>query len=311
MNIRRSLATLTISAAVSASTVGCSAWSAPKSNQGKTWNPTTWFKKEFQEPVQLAAIWKHDVMSDPLQGDQNGFGARIYFYNEKSQAIPIEGDLTIHGFVTTPTSRQRSHEQPEKKFTFSADQLAGQYNPSDLGASYSIWVPWEGDSGFREEITLIATFKSKQGHLIQAAPTKLFLPGKSRFPDDPSMSDKIQPASFQKKSIPTYDLQPAPVQKESTRITTIDIGGNSRLIREPQTVSVGGGNNNRPSSTSAGDNRSTLQGNHSPEYLQPTAMPQQQLHSPQPHHSPGGPGNLFEARSLPPPPPVGKPNGQQ
>jgi len=189
--------------------------------------------------MSLATIWKADTLTEPGQQEQRGFGARVYFYNDRSQSIPVEGDLVVHGFLTTPSSRQQAEEHADKKFTFSAEQLAGQYSPTDLGASYSIWVPWDADGGFREEVTLVATFKSKGGAVVQGAPTRLFLPGQARMSEDLKLPEAVQQVSYQKSSIPTYDLQASP-PKSQTRITTIELPDDSQLRRDSQGVRVGG-----------------------------------------------------------------------
>lgn len=175
----------------------------------------------------MATIWRADRMAEPGQREMRGFGARVFFYNDKSQPVPVEGDLTVHGYVTTPSSRKEPKDQPDQKFNYSAEQLSSQYSPSDLGASYSIWVPWDED-GYREEITLIATFKSKKGSVVQASPTKIFLPGKSRVPDE-QMPPVTQQVSYKKSASQAYDLGPAPEKLPSTRITTIELPSKSRL----------------------------------------------------------------------------------
>ncbi len=239
MKMRKQLALWALTSATAVGSLGCSAWSPATPRTEKSWKPSTWFKKEFQEPASVATIWKADTIAEPGQPGQRGFGARVYFYNERSQAIPIEGDLVIHGFLTTPSSRKSPNDQADKKFTFSEEQLASQYSPSDLGASYSIWVPWDTEGGFREEITLVATFKSKKGTVVQGAPSRLFLPGKPRYPEALSLPDEVQQISYQKHSFPTYGIDPTP-SKTATRITTIEVPRDAQLGREPEGVSVGG-----------------------------------------------------------------------
>ena len=195
----------------------------------------------------MAAIWKADRMSENLgQPEMRGFGARVYFYNTKSQAVPVEGDLVVHGYVTTPSSRREPREQSDRKFTFTSEQLASQFSPSDMGASYSIWIPWDED-GYREEVTLIATFKSKKGTVVQGSPTKVNLPGKSPVPNETAAEEKFtkgvpaQQVSYSRASIPTYDIAPSPDKMPSTRVTTIDLPRQSRLTRPSTPVSVGAG----------------------------------------------------------------------
>ena len=131
-----------------ASSTGCSSWSSANktTNSSFAWNsPSTWFKKEYQQPSSLAAIWSPDVLVVQNQGSQRGFGGRIYFYNEKSQAIPVDGDLIVHGYEAIGDAEQRAaagnKSRADKVFTFGGEDLATHFSPSQLGASYSIWVP--------------------------------------------------------------------------------------------------------------------------------------------------------------------------
>lgn len=224
---------------VGLSSMGCATWKKP-STEKSSWNPANWFKKEYQEPVSMATIWRSDKMAEPGQREMRGFGARVYFYNDKSQAIPVEGDLIVHGYITTPSSRKEPKEEPDRKFTYSSEQLASQYSPSDLGASYSVWVPWD-EGGFREEVTLIATFKSKKGSVVQGSPTKINLPGKSPLPEEQINEQKkplTQQVSYSKSSMSTYEIAPSPEKIPSTRITTIELPSNSRLTRPNAGVAV-------------------------------------------------------------------------
>jgi hypothetical protein len=234
MSLNRPSALLLCMITVSFSLSGCASWKG--STTERTWNPSTWFKKGYQEPTSMATIWKADRMSEPGQPEQRGFGARIYFYNDKSQAIPVDGDLVVHGYLTTPSSRREQREEPDKKFSFTAEQLASQYSPSDLGASYSVWVPWDKE-GFREEVTLIATFKSKKGVVVQGTPTKIHLPGKSPVPNEGFDNRPLtQQVSYKKSTMSTYDVSPSPERSGSTKITTFELPNNSQLARPAYAV---------------------------------------------------------------------------
>ncbi|MFM8325640.1 MAG: hypothetical protein ACKN9U_12325, partial [Pirellulaceae bacterium] len=49
-----------------------------------------WSKeKEYQMPRSMAVIWSPDVFVAPGATPSRGFGGRIYFYNEKSHAVPV------------------------------------------------------------------------------------------------------------------------------------------------------------------------------------------------------------------------------
>jgi hypothetical protein len=238
---------LGIALAASSTGLGCASWSKPTLGE-KSWNPTTWFKKEYQEPGSLATIWKTDRMAEPGHLEKRGFSGMVYFYNDRSQTVPVEGELVVHGYVTTPSSRRNAQqsEEADQKFVFGAEQMAKQFAPSAMGASYAVWIPWDNEE-FREEVTLIATFKSKKGTVVQSTPTKLTLPGTSRYPEQSdgigSNANKVQakPVGYEKSNIPSYDIKPAVPPIPSTRITTIDVPRASRLSQTvPSSVSVGG-----------------------------------------------------------------------
>ena len=52
----------------------------------------------YPNPVKLAATWTPDTLIQAGRTPTRGFGGRVFFYNEKSQAVPVNGTLTIHGF---------------------------------------------------------------------------------------------------------------------------------------------------------------------------------------------------------------------
>jgi hypothetical protein len=211
---------------------GCSTWSSSTSDSSlSSWSPKQWFKKEYQEPASVAAIWSPDTATTAGQPTMRGFGGRIYFYNQRSQAVPVEGDLIIHGYVTTPGMQDLSTVHSDKRFVFSSEQLTTHFSPSQIGASYSIWVPWDVEGGFREEITLIATFKSKQGSVVQGTPAKLFLPGKSRIESEVvDSSVQTRTVSYVTDAIPTHP-GPNVFNAPMTRTTTIEIPDTAPLSR--------------------------------------------------------------------------------
>lgn len=135
-------------------------------------------KKEYQTPQSINATWTHDVYTTEGKAPTRGFGGRLYFYNERSQAIPVDGELIVYGFDDT----QRNHEgmgieSADKKFRFTAEQFTTHFSESQLGASYSIWIPWDAAPGNKKKIMLIPTFKSKSGQVIRGNAATLLLPG--------------------------------------------------------------------------------------------------------------------------------------
>ncbi len=55
-------------------------------------------KEGIPNTTEHAVIWTEDVLMVTGKPPTRGFGGRIYFYNEKSQAIPVEGELVVYGY---------------------------------------------------------------------------------------------------------------------------------------------------------------------------------------------------------------------
>src|SRR5687767_10324820 len=48
-------------------------------------------ESKFDVPVRIVAIWTPTTLSQPGKPQTRELGGRLYFYNEASQAIPVEG----------------------------------------------------------------------------------------------------------------------------------------------------------------------------------------------------------------------------
>ncbi len=186
--------------------------------------------KEYQIPQSLAVVWSEDILNVPGKPATRGFGGRIYFYNEKSQAISVEGELTVHGYDET-FAKPGGVVSPEadKTFKFTPEQFTQHFSQSDLGASYSVWIPWD-NGGYGKKIMLIPSFITKDGRLIRGEPSKVTLAGKS-----PTSQDVYGPSTVQQVSHtePTNDqplqrIQVATEDQGQMKTTTIRMPGNRR-----------------------------------------------------------------------------------
>ncbi len=128
----------------------------------------------YPNPVKLAATWTPDTLIQTGRTPTRGFGGRIFFYDERSRPVPVEGTLTIHGFDDSAASPEESL----KRFVFTPEQFTRHFGQSDLGASYSIWVPWDAVGGEQKKISLVTSFTPVDGTPIQGVPSTLLLPGK-------------------------------------------------------------------------------------------------------------------------------------
>lgn len=231
---------------------GCATWTNNTNKNKSAWSSMQFWKKEYQRPAQMAVIWSPDILVTAGKAPTRGFGGRIYFYNEKTQAIPVDGELKVHGYLEQKIGRvvKPGSVEADKTFAFAAEQLTSHYTPSDLGASYSIWVPWDSADGVQQQITLIATFKDKNGAVVQGEAAKVVLPG--RTPEEPQgPASPFQQVSFSKAQIPTNNnaIEVSKDSSDGLRTTTITVPAKtSRNLAKssnsvPSGVQVGGGAN--------------------------------------------------------------------
>jgi hypothetical protein len=232
---------------------GCSTWSKSTTpTKSDSWSISKLWKKEYQKPQTIAAIWSPDVLTLTGKPPTRGFGGRVYFYNERTQAVPVDGELIVHGYRKAPPIGQSEQVAADKTFAFTAEQLTGHFSASDLGASYSIWIPWDAADGLREEVTLVPTFKGTDGSIIQGTPAKLYLPGRSLEAENRG-SIPTQSVSYRKSSTPTNPGIELPRIQTGLKTTTIAVPSTATLNRpRQQAESYTLGGNNQSSAAGAG-----------------------------------------------------------
>ena len=166
-------------------TTGCATWSKkdkPKKEDSSGFLSKIPFvgkdKKEepeaYPQPVKLVATWTADTLMQTGRTPTRGFGGRVFFYDEKSRPVPVDGTLVIHGFDDTGETAERRL----KRFEFTPEQFTRHFSQTDLGASYSIWIPWDAIGGDQRRISLVASFKPGEGDAVQGIPATVLLPGK-------------------------------------------------------------------------------------------------------------------------------------
>lgn len=156
---------------------GCSTVPTLDNSKLKSFLPGSKKQEEpYPKPVKMAATWTPDTLSAPGKTTTRGFGGRLFFYNEKSQAIPVEGELLIVGYMDNQVEGAPAQA---RRFGFTKEQFTRHFSQSDLGASYSIWIPWDAEGGPGQKITLVPSFTTPDGHTIQGAPTIVGLSGPS------------------------------------------------------------------------------------------------------------------------------------
>ena len=216
------------------STIGCETLTTDSAASKKKKKDSSWFsfkKKEYQVPQSMTVTWSHDILTLPGKQATRGFGGRFYFYNEKSQAIPVDGDLVVYGF--DDTNKQHTTEdlsQATKRFRFTAEQFTTHFSEGELGASYSVWIPWDEAYGTPRKIMLIPTFLTKDGKMVRGSAANLNLPGTST--SDPNEA-AIQQASAAVPTVPQGStMNPGKLdgsRDSGFRTTTIQVPSSSLM----------------------------------------------------------------------------------
>ena len=169
---------------------------------------------EFGTPVKVSTMWTPAVLNRVGQPPTRGFGGRLYFYDANNKPIPVEGQLVV--FAYNDSKPGANHTTPDAKYAFTPEQFTTHYSATDLGASYSIWIPWDPVGNPQMEVSLVPIFTSSSGqlvfgqssHCLLAGPTgQLSQPGAVQHgalpPPVIRRDDGVQPASFQQNAAAT------------------------------------------------------------------------------------------------------------
>lgn len=159
---------------------------------------------KVHEPLKVSVFWSDEIenRADMDRGIR-GFGGRLYFYGkDPDKAIKVKGDLVIYAF--DETNRDPKNMVPDKKYVFPAKVLEKLYSKSQMGHSYSVWLPWDAVGGPQHEITLTARFTSEKNLMVASEPSKQLLPGDGQMPTPSLVSTSansapnfVQQASYQ------------------------------------------------------------------------------------------------------------------
>jgi hypothetical protein len=99
----------------------------------------------------------------------------MFYDKEGKKPILVEGQLVVYAF--DETGRQQTDNKPTRRYVFPADQMSLHMSKSDIGASYSFWLPWDEVGGPKTEVGLICRFEPKGGGVVTGEQTHHLLPG--------------------------------------------------------------------------------------------------------------------------------------
>jgi hypothetical protein len=208
---------------------GCNLLDGEKDWLGRQEAPETF---DGETPKKLVAIWSNSVINQLGQRATRGLGGRIYFYNDEHKPIKVDGDLIVYVYDdSAPEGKKR--KEATRKFKFSSEELASKLSMTQIGPSYSVWVPWDEVGGEKTYLSMIPVFTDAQGQLVVGQQARHLLPGKEptqlakRDESRPPINPAVSTAAFNAPP----DMQPhiaqtsaaSQARKRSTRSTRIQL----------------------------------------------------------------------------------------
>lgn len=175
-----------------------------------TWS-SNWFglvppkvkESKYGPPARLAIMWSPAVLNQAGQVPTRGFGGRIYFYDAKNNPVAVEGQLVVYAYNNDKP--QMDSRVPDKKFAFTPEQFTQHFSPTELGASYSIWIPWDAMGGTQADVSLVPIFTAASGALVMGQSSRNLLPGPASQNGTSSNVDPTQPSLNIRQSSLTGD----------------------------------------------------------------------------------------------------------
>ena len=163
--------------------VGCASMSDDSAGQKKSlMDRMPWASNDagapepYPNPVKVAATWTPDTLVQAGRTADSRIRRPVLLLRRKV--------ATGSGRWDVDRARLRRHrDTPEdrvKRFEFTPEQFTRHFSQTDLGASYSVWVPWDAIGGDQRRISLVASFKTAEGKMVQGVPATIVLPGTNK-----------------------------------------------------------------------------------------------------------------------------------
>jgi hypothetical protein len=131
---------------------------------------------EPKTPQRLVATWTDTILNTAGQSPKRGFGGRLVFFERaETDPVRVNGQLVVYAFDETNPEPQKTH--PTRRYVFPAEDFARMESDSTLGASYSVFLPWDEVGGPPKKISLITRFEPAKGAIVLGEQTRHYLPG--------------------------------------------------------------------------------------------------------------------------------------
>lgn len=155
-------------------------------------------------PARIVSTWTDTVLQRTGKAPQRGFGGRLVFFTRESEEpVRVDGQLVVYAFDETDRAKHETH--PTRKYVFPREEFARHESESQLGPSYSVWLPWDEVGGNMKQISLIARFEPDGGNYVMGEQTKHLLPGLSKMETE----HLVQPGGVGPVEIAQHTQRPA------------------------------------------------------------------------------------------------------
>jgi len=157
-----------------------------------------------QQPKSIMALWTDTVLHQPESPPTRGFLGRLIFYGpDATRPVKVDGALTVYAF--DEEGRDPANARPDRKYVFTAEQLATHYQKTQAGPAYGIWIPFDEAGAPKKEISLIVRFTPKGGMLVVSDQSRQVLLG----PPNTAIAARGRPAGAESGVRPVAYEAPA------------------------------------------------------------------------------------------------------
>lgn len=141
-------------------------------------------------PRSMVCVWKDGVLQVGPKPTR-GLAGRVYFHNSEEEPVTVDGTFTVYAYQSDGILGP-SKVQPDRKFVFESDKLSTHHSVSDIGDSYSFWLPWDAVGGDETSVTLVPILRTSDGRIVRGEETMAIIPGRKRNQIDSSIQELRQ-----------------------------------------------------------------------------------------------------------------------
>ncbi|MDR1384630.1 MAG: hypothetical protein LBJ67_12430 [Planctomycetaceae bacterium] len=183
-----------------------------------------------KHPTQIIATWETVIRQEGSKTIR-GCAARVMFYDSSvsSKALKVRGDFDVYAY--DEDAPNPNNTEPTRVIRFCPDNLKHlETNSKLLGASYTLWVPWDELTQDSEEkkVSLFVKFRCDDGNAVLSNQATMKLP---------SMKTDSNASSVVKNSNPYIEnklrqmalLEDLSVQRQMNSSSTNDVAWTNQV----------------------------------------------------------------------------------